>query len=576
LFFNTSEIPSAEGVQQGDPLGPLLFSLAIADTIAALSTQEPSLAANWWYLDDGFLAGDAETVKRAVDALTLRAKDIGLHLNMNKCELIYFDDAPPPCFTDVPCKLLHRDFDLLGTPIGSDKFVEDYIERKVTSKLQETVRTISSFDDPQVAYTILRACASFSPLVHIMRTVPPHQLLSSVRAVDGIVASGLSRIAGRQLLPQSICQASLGVACGGLGLRRTTDHVHAAFLSGCHQAANLDAWDLMADKAYVTALDTFESLFRGSTVTPDLAQKDLSEIVELSLRDELRAATLSLYDQGRLRSVASSDAGAFWNVVPSKQLGVALPPAHFRIILLWWLGEPIFLSDHPCPKCKATCCDQQGYHALVCRHGGNLGVRHNALRDVIFKYAQRSAMGPRVEQRVTPGSNRRHADILLPSSGHGVVCDVAVTHPLQPAYIAATTSGSGSAADAYGSWHKARKFSAAVEAEGYLYAPCVVDAFGNWSASGRATLELIASAASARDGIARGVHFRRLLARCSVSLMLSNARALLQREDPGTYLDDLPMSDEERGESGDEFLAEPHNTVAGSSADDDERDRPSA
>ena len=48
LFFDGSPLLSAEGVQQGDPLGPLCFSLAIHDLISKLSSE-----LNTWYLDDG-------------------------------------------------------------------------------------------------------------------------------------------------------------------------------------------------------------------------------------------------------------------------------------------------------------------------------------------------------------------------------------------------------------------------------------------------------------------------------------------------------------------------------------------
>ena len=57
LSFGDFRIDSAEGVQQGDPLGPLLFCLAIAPI-----TKQLSSCLNLWYLDDGFLAGDPSTV----------------------------------------------------------------------------------------------------------------------------------------------------------------------------------------------------------------------------------------------------------------------------------------------------------------------------------------------------------------------------------------------------------------------------------------------------------------------------------------------------------------------------------
>ena len=51
LRFGSEIINSEEGVQQGDPLGPFLFSLGIQDLVSSCKSEF-----NVWYLDDGTLA----------------------------------------------------------------------------------------------------------------------------------------------------------------------------------------------------------------------------------------------------------------------------------------------------------------------------------------------------------------------------------------------------------------------------------------------------------------------------------------------------------------------------------------
>lgn len=58
LFFGDYRIKSEVGVQQGDPSGPLIFSAAIHPIIEALKSE-----LNIWFMDDGTLIGDMETVK---------------------------------------------------------------------------------------------------------------------------------------------------------------------------------------------------------------------------------------------------------------------------------------------------------------------------------------------------------------------------------------------------------------------------------------------------------------------------------------------------------------------------------
>ena len=57
LFFGKDIILSSEGVQQGDPLGPLLFCFAIHGLVHQLQSE-----LNVFYLDDGTLGGGMEVV----------------------------------------------------------------------------------------------------------------------------------------------------------------------------------------------------------------------------------------------------------------------------------------------------------------------------------------------------------------------------------------------------------------------------------------------------------------------------------------------------------------------------------
>ena len=54
LRFGQFNIHSKEGVQQGDPLGPLMFCIATLSIIKRLKSEF-----NIWYMDDGTLGGDA-------------------------------------------------------------------------------------------------------------------------------------------------------------------------------------------------------------------------------------------------------------------------------------------------------------------------------------------------------------------------------------------------------------------------------------------------------------------------------------------------------------------------------------
>ena len=75
LFCRDRTIHSSEGIQQGDTLGPFLFSLTIHPMVKSIESEFRS-----FYLDDGTL-GDLRLIEE-------EAAKLGLKLNCHKSELI--------------------------------------------------------------------------------------------------------------------------------------------------------------------------------------------------------------------------------------------------------------------------------------------------------------------------------------------------------------------------------------------------------------------------------------------------------------------------------------------------------
>ena len=86
LFYGNRLKESREGVQQGDPLGPALFCLIIHSVIANLQSELCI-----FYLDDITIGGYWQNIVHDFWRLGLLAKDVGLSLNLNKCEVMCRD-----------------------------------------------------------------------------------------------------------------------------------------------------------------------------------------------------------------------------------------------------------------------------------------------------------------------------------------------------------------------------------------------------------------------------------------------------------------------------------------------------
>ena len=77
-------------MQQGDPLGPLCFALAIDPVIQSLQSS-----INLWYLDDGTLAGPYNQVLADAKTLIDKFAEVGLKLNPSKYELVNLSASNP-------------------------------------------------------------------------------------------------------------------------------------------------------------------------------------------------------------------------------------------------------------------------------------------------------------------------------------------------------------------------------------------------------------------------------------------------------------------------------------------------
>ena len=88
LFCGDAVLPSQEGVQQGDPLGPLLFCLTIYPLIQQLTSEF-----RLFYLDDGIKGGCLSDILHDLKNLEVLASDFGLRLNQDKSKLFCSDPA---------------------------------------------------------------------------------------------------------------------------------------------------------------------------------------------------------------------------------------------------------------------------------------------------------------------------------------------------------------------------------------------------------------------------------------------------------------------------------------------------
>ncbi|GKE45000.1 putative reverse transcriptase domain-containing protein, partial [Tanacetum coccineum] len=172
LYYDDTILWSCQGVQQGDPLGPLLFSLALHPLVYTIN-QSCELTLQAWYLDDGTIVGDTLMVAKALDIIRSDGPGRGLFLNIDKTELFWPVEDPRGKVEGIFPINISRPLNgvkLLGGSVSLDAdFCRDLTLKRV-SKTISLMEAIHKLHDPQCELLLLRNCAGVAKLSYALRT----------------------------------------------------------------------------------------------------------------------------------------------------------------------------------------------------------------------------------------------------------------------------------------------------------------------------------------------------------------------------------------------------------------------
>ena len=169
------DIHQHEGGEQGDPLMPLLFSLAIHDALQRVKEGLFPGELLFAFLDDVYVVCSPNRVRAVFDMLARELSEhAGIQLNEGKTRVWNRAGVRPTHMEDLGPEVWNEEgVKILGTPIGSDRFIEAVTEERLTEgrRLWDALAWVP---DLQSAWQILLQCAG-PQCHHFLRTVPPDQ-----------------------------------------------------------------------------------------------------------------------------------------------------------------------------------------------------------------------------------------------------------------------------------------------------------------------------------------------------------------------------------------------------------------
>ena len=537
MFFGNHTISSQAGVQQGDPLGPFLFCLVLQILVSKINQEIPSLSLNSWCMDDGSLFGSVPDVLKAWDIIKETGSELGLFVNSQKCELI-LPGGHLDCFSieSSIIRFTGCNMGILGSPIGSKVHCESWVSQKLLKKLPALLDGLNRLDHLQSSFLLLLFCASFCKMVWYIRTIPPELIADSCSQFDISVIQEFEFLIGNGLPPHSILQAQLGTKLGGLGLRSSTTHAAAAYISSFFSSkvlAELFLGKEISNSFIQASLSSFNSLVDpNSLLTMDspIADQNLlsSAIDQQSLKSLM--TDLNALDKARLLSCGMPHANAWIRALPfgSNKLSCL----EWQICMKRWLGIAIFENDFLCPVCEKQVMDVFGHHAVVCDCSGDRIKRHNAIRDCFFDACVAAAWGPVKEKPfLISGSSEKPADVFIPnfSSGKGLVIDTAISCPMQQKYVHNSSLIQGFTCNEYAQSIKVKNFGIKVTSEGFEYLPVVLESFGGFSDGVSSLVDRFTCTSSIRFNVNRSLSKKHFYDNISCTLMKHIARSISSR-----------------------------------------------
>eukprot|EP00731_Ephydatia_muelleri_P000771 Em0001g771a len=333
LWHPMGRIFSETGVQQGDPLGPLLFALVLQKILNAIDADDDCIHILYqaWYLDDGTLAGKKSAILRALSLLDSIGPSLGIFINMSKCELFCKGDTSefPPSMKSSHVPHL----DLLGAPIGDYLFCGKYAASKRSEALKLLSRLVEvGASDPQVALILLHLCGSYCKLIHLARATPPSLVSEALQLFDAEVRQCFAQSIAVEVTDRAWQQAQLNLSHGGLGLRSVSHHSSAAYIASLcasgfgdaqnpHLSHTVDLFNKLVSPSEVISVDAI--------TTSPVQQRVLSKKLEDHQFSLLLEAS-SPADKAQLLSVSAPHAASWLLTAASLSEGAAVEEAEVR------------------------------------------------------------------------------------------------------------------------------------------------------------------------------------------------------------------------------------------------------
>jgi len=482
LVRNRNPIRSERGVQQGDPLGPFLFALALQPALVKAAEGGCCVMA---YLDDVYVCGHQEDVVHAIEELLSVTAKIGLTSNMDKC---WATKRLSVNGKQLGLKIRPT---VLGAPLNPDE------ELPTDIVPEELMKKVVDLPDLQIALHLLRFIHN-SRFTNLFRLSSPAASEALARKMMEVTRRSLTSMLEEKSLPDYVWQQAVLPAGSGVGfmdlIQMAPFMAHASILEAVVRLAQTDPnrfGDFMTESHWETIKGSpiyacYTRAMRANRYAQDndvryaKLQNFFATHVVIPRAYEAFFADKNVPDTAKaiVKSAADSPiAKLFFAAIPTKK-ELSLNSTEMRLALRILLGVSPEMKAKKC-ECKSDK-DLDIFHALSCKIGGGSIRRHDSVKDVFGEILKLARLSYEMEPTQALRGNKLRPDFIVRYGydGHDIAFDLTIESPVSSNPVPKVAINDDQKFLMQAARTKILKYQEECEKNNTSFVPIVLSAFG--------------------------------------------------------------------------------------------------
>ena len=432
-------IYSEEGSTQGDVGAMAMYGLGIKPLTDRLSSAvDRQVCKQVWYADDSSSAGELNMMCKWWEELCKTGPKYGYFPLASKTILIVkpeFEEKARTIFGETGVKISTSGERHMGAVIGSSEFKEEYVSAKVQKWIEDIEElALIGKDEPQAVYS------SFTKAIahrwsYVQRTIPSISHLFS--PLESVIREKLIPvIIGRRVSDTERKILALPIRHGGMGITDPSTTADHEFNASTRITSNLSRiiYNQEVDFRNYLKEEVDEEIKKVKKEKEERITKERDNLLNTLDHKSKRIMELNL----------ESGAGAWLQALPIQSLGYSLNKQEFRDSVSLRYGWQVPNTPSFCQCKERNTID----HALSCKLGGYVNMRHNRVRDLEAEFMKEICHDVKTEPELLPldaeniNSGNQAKKARLDVSGIGVwgshertFLDIRIMHPNAPSYI---------------------------------------------------------------------------------------------------------------------------------------------